>query len=325
MSAASNSAPGCRGGARILSRARHATDNVSQPRVVLPRIYHIMSKYLAAILPLAFVAACGDNLSAPPDGALPPDAVSPDASACSAATDYPRAVQGISVDLTEPFELGLDGVGSRCEQVIRAVTDPDPAKRPPQLVDLDLTGIISTCTHNTDLDREVVRLRAPMYAGMPLFAPVQDVVLHVATHPTLLGMPALVVYLHGDFLPAPTAEVAQAACLDAAQLAASMPGRALPYARFDGCVYQGDGAYTIATDDVVETGQEGLLIDRDGNLRRVRPVDVYLAATHVSAQIGKSDLFCCNGTTLDHCAGERLYIDVVTGEVVSVEQHCHTC
>ena len=49
-------------------------------------------------------------------------------------------------------------------------------------------------------------------------------------------------------------------------------------------------------------------------LRRVRAVDVYLTPGHVTTEITNSDAFCCSGATTDHCIGQRLFVDVITGE-----------
>mgnify|MGYP000151953202 CR=1 FL=1 len=60
-----------------------------------------------------------------------------------------------------------------------------------------------------DARAEIVRLRAPLYAGVPVYWPVQDALVHVDAADTI-------VFGHGDFLPAGMAPAP--GCLDAAQV-----------------------------------------------------------------------------------------------------------
>jgi hypothetical protein len=270
------------------------------------------------VLLTLLLAACGDEHHAAPDAppVMPTPDAAPDAKPCD-LTNYPQQARVTSVDLGAPFDLTLDGQGTRCEQIVRALTDPDPSKRPPELATFDMAGVTSTCDHDDVLDREIVRLRQANYMGQPLFAPAQDALIHV-------GQPATVVYLHADFL-ATDGPTANAACLDDGQLTSSVPGMAMTYAKFDACTYIGDGAYSLASDDVIELGDEGYLLDSEGALRRVRAVDVYLLPSHLTSEVTHSDAFCCTTESLDHCVGKRLFIDVVTGELVTEQQHCITC
>ncbi len=277
-----------------------------------------MLNYLRVASLALSLAACGDHQPSQqpqPDAAAPDGrAAEPDARVCDLAT-YPPPVAPITVDLASPFALTLDGVGTRCEQLERALTDPDPTKRPPELAMLDVNGVTSTCTHNDDTNRDVVRLRAPLYAGLPLFDPPQDVVVHV-------DAPATVVYLHGDYLPA--GYVVNNACLSGEELARSLPGNAFSYRKFLLCQYRGDGSYVIADDDQIDVGAEGYILDRDRTLRRVFALDVYLLPEHVDSDVGNSDAFCCTGT-LDHCVGQRMFVDALTREIISQAPHCHSC
>jgi len=262
-------------------------------------------------------AACGDDHAAAPDGGRPtPDAPALDAAVCMDEA-YPQPARPLTVDLRDPFALALDGIGTRCEQLVRALTDPDPARRPPALAELDVVGVTGTCRHDDVLDHDIVRLAGPLFAGLPLFAPLQDAVAHVDASAT-------VVYLHGDFLPASTPAV-PAACVDPAQLPASIPGTTLTYAWFDNCALQGESTYTVASGDTIEVGAEGYVLDREGMLRRVRALGVYVAPERVTAQLANSELYCCDGTTLDHCVGARLLVDALTGAVVTQQGLCHAC
>jgi hypothetical protein len=286
-------------------------------------------KYLPLIvLPFLFSTACGDNNAdsrVPDASSATPDVVAPvDARPCDVA-DYPTRIDRVSVDLQQEFDLVLDNVGTRCEQIIRALTDPDPTKRPPELAQLDVEGVTGTCQTDPDLDIEVIRLQAPHYAGKPLYGTqVQDVLVHLGrpTH-ALIGMPAHIVYLHGDFFAA--GATTNAACFDDHDITASIAGRDMTYGRFNGCIYQSDGAYSIAADDTVEVGDEGYFVDAEGKLHRARAVDVYLLPSHLDNDIANSDAYCCNGSTLDHCVGQKLFIDVVTGEILGQAQHCLPC
>lgn len=270
-----------------------------------------MKLRLATGLVLA-AAACGDGGSSTPDAPAAIDAAI-DARACTAPTDYPMGIRPVSVDLAAPSHLALDGTGTRCEQIGRALTG---AARPTELAQLDVDGVQVTCTHDDVLNREIVRLRAPNYGGLPLFGPVQDALVHVDASDD-------VVFLHGDFLPAGMAP--PAGCLDGPTLATRVPGRTFSYQRFAACVPGTVGEYTIAADDVVEVGDEGVYQDADGGLRRVRAIDVYVTPAHATPDVTNSDAFCCSGPTLDHCIGTRLFLDALTGETVGQEPHCHTC
>jgi hypothetical protein len=278
----------------------------------------LMSRYQLSLSLWFVVSACGDDLNrnAQPDATEAPDApqVTPDARVCDLET-YPPPVAPITVDLTGKFTLTLDGVGERCDQIVRALTDPDPSLRPPELAMLDAGGVIGTCHFNTDTSTDVVRLRAPLYNGIPLFDPPQDAVIHVDAQNNI-------VYLHGDYLPA--GYVVNEACRSGEELTRSIPGYSMSYRKLLLCQYQGDGAYQVASDDEIVVGEEGYLIDRDRKLRRVRAMDVFLLSDHVDDDIGNSDAFCCMGT-LDHCVGQRLFVDALTGEILSQAPHCHSC
>ncbi|MBK9035311.1 MAG: hypothetical protein IPL61_29335 [Myxococcales bacterium] len=267
---------------------------------------------LASLLVASLLVACGSSGADPVDGPPVVDAA-PDAAACD-TTGYPMMIRAVSVDLGAPTTLALDGTGPRCEQIGRALLAP--TGRPPELAQLDGGGATVTCTHDDVLDREIVRVRAPRYGGLPLFAPVQDALVHVDATDA-------VVFLHADYLPA-GATVADA-CLDAPAVAAEIPGAPMGYERFSACTPQGPGTYTIAADDVIEVGDEGYLVDEAGGLRRVRAVDVYLLPAHATPEVINSDAFCCSGPTTEHCVGQRLFVDVLTGALIGQESHCHTC
>jgi len=271
-----------------------------------------MIRHASFVLLTVALAACGgDDEATPIDAAVDHDAPL-DAAVCVLG-DYPQPIRVMSVDLGAPFALTLDGTGTRCEQIGRALLGS--SGRPPELAQLDADGATVTCSHDDVLDREIVRVRAPRYGGLPLFAPVQDALVHVDAADTI-------VFLHADYLPV-GATVADA-CLGAPAIAAGVPGESLTYQRFNLCVPGPEGRYTIAADDVIEVLGEGFLVDADGALRRVFAVDVYLDPAHVTPEITNSDAFCCAGTT-SHCVGQRLFIDALTDAVIGQMPHCHTC
>lgn len=281
-----------------------------------------MKLYLSLVLALA---ACGDNSKRAPDAPVSPpqhDAAT-DATACD-ASNYPVAVRKLSVDLAADFTLTLDGNGTRCEQLVRALTDPDPAKRPPELAMLDVQGVTGSCTHDDTLNRDIIRLQAPLYGGKPLYGVVQDVLVHVGHPNTALPGPTTVVYLHGDFLAA-GATVANAPCLGDAAVPGALVGHALTFAKFDHCIYQGDGSYALAADDVFQLADDGYYVDAQSQLHRARAVDAYLLPAHLTAETTNSDLFCCTGMTYDNCVGDRVFIDEITGAVLGQTQHCQAC
>lgn len=274
---------------------------------------------LPALPALLALAACGDDSHTTPidaaialDAPAVIDATELDARVCD-LRGYPPAVRPVAVDFTSNAVLTLDGTGTRCEQIVRALLGPD---RPAELAQLDVVGVTSTCNHDDVTNREIVRLRAPLYAGVPVYWPVQDALVHVDAANTI-------VFGHGDFLPAGMAPAP--GCLDAGQVAAVVPGRPLGYQRFQLCTLQGSGQYTIAADDTVEVLDEGVYLDEAGLLHRARAVDVYLLAGHVDSMIGNSDAYCCSGPTMDHCVGQRLFIDTYTGETLGQAPHCHIC
>jgi hypothetical protein len=256
-------------------------------------------------------ASLPDVVQRPPD-AGPPDA-GPDAAVCM-PSGYPPAVRPLSVDLGSPSVLSLDGQGARCDQLIRALTAP--STRPPEFAQLDAVGATGTCSFDDVLQRDIVRLRMPLYGGLPLYGPVEDAIVHVDQTNT-------VVYLHGDFLPA-GATVA-ASCESASDVGASTPGRPLGYEKFTACAPSGSGTYTIAAGDEIDVGDEGYFLDENNQLHRVRAVEVYLAAANVTPEIENSDAYCCAGSSLDHCVGARLIIDDLTGALLAQQPHCITC
>lgn len=267
--------------------------------------------FAAALTGLLGLAACGDDEADQPIDARVVDAAI-DAPVCQ-LDRYPETLRVLSVDLQQQTTLTLDGTGTRCEQIERAVLS---AGRPPELAELDVGGATTTCSHDDVTNREIVRIRAREYGGVPIYWPVQDALLHV-------DAANKVVFLHGDFLPAGHLPVA--GCLSGPALAMRVPGRALEYQKFALCQPRGPGMYTIAGDDVIEVGEEGVYLDGDNGLRRVRAIDVYLAPAHVDSEVGNSDLFCCSGPSTDHCVGKRLFLDALTGETLAQEPHCHTC
>ncbi len=281
-----------------------------------------MKLYLSLVLTLA---ACGDNSKLAPDAPVshPEHDAATDATVCD-ASNYPVAVRKLSVDLGADFTLTLDGNGTRCDQIIRALTDPDPAKRPPELAMLDVQGVTGSCTHDDTLNRDIIRLKAPLYGGKPLYGAVQDVLVHIGHPNTALPGPTTVVYLHGDFLAAGAA-IANPACLDDAALPGAVVGHALTFAKFDHCNYQGDGSYALAADDVFQLGEAGYFLDDQSQLHRVRAVDAYLLPGHLTDETLNSDLFCCTGMTYDNCVGDRVFVDEITGAVLGQTQHCQAC
>jgi hypothetical protein len=270
---------------------------------------HAFTGLLASGL-LALVA-CGDDGGSHPIDARPIDA-EVDAPACLLER-YPETVRVLSVDLQQQTQLTLDGNGTRCEQLQRAVVS---ANRPPELAQMDVGGATTTCSHDELTGNEVVRIRAGEYGGIPIYWPVQDALLHV-------DRANKVVFLHGDFLPSGHTPVE--GCLSGPALATRIPGRPLEYEKFALCAPRGPGMYSIAGDDVIELGDEGIYQDAEGGLRRVRAIDVYLTPDHVNSEIRNSDAFCCSGATEEHCIGKRLFLDALTGETIAQEPHCHTC
>ena len=274
-----------------------------------------MSYRASFALAVVLTAACGDGGGSSADAPVTAaDATAADAPATCDPTGYPPEVRVQSVDLMQPHGLTLDGAGARCEQLIRALTDP--TGRPPELALLDAAGVTGTCSFDDLLMRDIVRLRFPEYAGLPVYWPVQDVLAHV-------DQANSVVFLHGDFLPAGAAPAP--GCLDGAAAAALVPGRALDYERFAACLPQGPGSYPIVAGDVIEVIGEGFFLDGDGGLRRVHAIDVFLDPGNITNETRNSDLFCCAGPTEERCVGKRVFLDTYSGDTVGSEPHCHTC
>lgn len=256
------------------------------------------------------IAACSSDRRPPLDPAdaavdTSVDGEPPDAS-------YPPRVQRVDVFLGAHHQLALDGQGTRCEQLTRALTDP--AKRPPELAGIDLTEATSQCSVSTPSRQDVVRISVPRYAGLPLIATGQELVASIDASNVVVSM-------NGSFLPAGRAPTRPGR--DAAAIRASVPGRGMMYSRFSSCQLMGTGSYAIAADDRIEIGEEGYYLDRDSRLRRVRPVDIYLLPAHVTSELINSDLFCCAGS--DRCVGKQLVIDAVTGEAAGELPHCIVC
>lgn len=273
-------------------------------------------RQLLASCSLLLAAACGDDARPnpqTPDPDAPP--ATPDApEVCTIEEGYPTAVRPVDINLIAPTTLTLDGTGARCDQLIRALVHP--TNRPQELVGLDAEDVTGTCQFDDVLQRDIVRLRAPKLAGLPLFAPIQDVLAHVDQTNTIQ-------FLAGQFVPAPKA--APASCLDGGEAAGKVTGTSVTYGRFQGCQFQGEATYAIAADDLLEPGDEGWLLDAAGLLRRVREVDLYLLPANVTQDIINSDAYCCQPGTLDHCVGYTVFVDAFTGELVTQASRCHIC
>jgi hypothetical protein len=230
------------------------------------------------------------------------------------SSSYPPEVPVLTIALQASYQLTLDGQGTRCEQLVRALVDP--RQRPPELAPLDTVGATTRCIHDGLLNRDIVDLSLPLYAGRPLVPVVQSVVAHVDANNQ-------VVVLNGSLLTPGRAPGNSGR--DTAAIRASVPGRGMTYGRFESCQYLGQATYSIAGDDQIEVGDDSYFLDGDSRLHRVRPVDVYLIAGHLTTEIINSDSFCCVTESLEHCIGQKLIIDVVTGELLGELQHCITC
>ncbi len=274
-----------------------------------------MRRTLPSIITCLLFAACGGDDDGPAGD--PPDAEAPaiDAQVCAAPVGYPEQLRPVTVELGAPHSLTLDGNGERCDQLIRALVDP--TGRPPELAELDADSVEGSCEFDDVTSRDIVRLSFPEYGGSPLFGTVQDVLAHVDEFDD-------VVYLAGNYIPA--GHSPPPACLDADAVAAGVPGESLGYTTFAACTPTGEGSYEIVADDEILVGDEGVYLAYGGDeLRRVRLVEVYLLEDHVTAETINSNLYCCDGASNAHCVGERIYVDVHTGEVVGDEGNCITC
>ncbi len=268
------------------------------------------------------IAGCGDDNGSTDtpmfDAEVTPELDAPpiDAEVCEVAPDSPEMVRAVDVQLGEVHSLTLDGNGTRCEQIFRGLVDP--VGRPPALAELDAASAVNhSCEFDDVTDREIVRMRFPEYEGLPVYGMIQDLLAHVDASDD-------VVFLAGTYLP--VGHTPASGCLDDAAVAASMPGDELGYTTFAACTPQGEGSYTIADDDTIEVDVEGVLLDGDGALRRVRAVDVYLHEDNVTDETINSDLFCCDGSNgVVHCVGQRVFVDARTGEPVGSTGHCITC
>jgi hypothetical protein len=271
------------------------------------RSHALAGSFAGALLGLSALAGCGDD-----SAGQPVDARTVDAPVCELA-GYPETIRAVTIEQRERTQLTLDGTGTRCEQLERALL---AASRPAELLDIDVEGATSTCTHDDDTNREIVRFRFPTYGGLPIYWPVQDALVHVDADNQI-------VFMAGTFVPAGHAPID--GCMSGPALASAIPGRPLEYEKFAACVPRGPGMYTIAGTDVIETGEEGIYLDGADHLRRVRAFDVFVAPANLTSEVRNSDAYCCSGATEEHCVGKTLYLDALTGETIAQAPHCHTC
>lgn len=52
---------------------------------------------------------------------------------------------------------------------------------------------------------------------------------------------------------------------------------------------------------------------------------MYVAPANVTDELINSELYGCDGESLDPCVGARLLVDALTGEVVMQQALCHAC
>jgi hypothetical protein len=261
---------------------------------------------------LAILAACGDNGGTHPDAPSSADAYAfPDARVCA-----PGEVETelVAVGVTDGVHtVTLDGDGTRCEQLTRAIMDP--AVFPAELAPMLGTDFHTQCGQFSQFDE--VDFLGDGIGGVPfVFGPAWEVFVQLED--------LKIDFWSGSYIP--PAPLPAPACLSPTAIHLGLNGTVLPYSPHDTCtITGGPGSYSIAigdTIDVADTDFYYLEFGVAATLYRLRAVDAFLLPSHIRSDMRGSELDCCAGGVPIDCMGERLFVDTSTGAVKFTQGLC---
>lgn len=246
------------------------------------------------------------------DGSIASDGPADDGPRCTAAT---VAAKGVDVDTTVEAPLTLDGVGTRCEQLARAILDP--AQRPPAIAELDAQSGVGSplCIEYPEVD--AVRIDVNELLGRRLLSGGQWLLAWVRRSDTT------VVELTGWYVTPPAEP--PTSCASGSALADAVVGHEQPYTTFQLCAPTGDGVWKIGDGDVREPGEVGWFHDGE-QLRVAREISVGVEDAAITQQLRDSDLNCC--AVVDEqagCIGIVLIVDAESGKVLDTRRRCLVC
>jgi len=269
---------------------------------------------------VGLLIACGGPASpdTPPDAAPVTDASAdgpaPDAVA-TVCTPAAPSVPDVTVDATPGTALVLDGQGTRCEQLARALLDP--TQRPAPLAAMDPAASAEPPLCIDYPEQDAVRVDVNRILGKPLYSGGQWLLAWVRKSDNV------VTSLTGWYLTAPFGDPEGCAADDS--LRDAVIGHKQAYTTFQLCAPLGGGTWSVAGGDVRELGPTGYFWDGK-QLHAAREVEVGVAAGAVTQELLDSDLNCCG--VLDDapgCIGITLIVDADTGEVLGDRRRCLVC
>lgn len=276
-----------------------------------------MSRLAAVVIGVAACAACGDNGGTHADASHSADAYAfPDARVCE-----PGEVEtdSVSVGITDGVNtVTLDGVGTRCEQLTRAIMDP--AVFPAELAPMLGTDFHTQCGQFSQFDE--VDFLGDGIGGVPfVFGPAWEVFVQLED--------LKIDFWSGSYIP--PAPVPAPACLSSTAIHLGIVGALLQYTPHDNCsVIGGPSPYSITVGDTIQVADgDTYYVDftKPMRLYRLRAVDAFLLPSHIRPDMRGSELDCCDptGPPID-CMGERFFVDTFTGDVKFTQQLCSpTC
>ncbi len=278
-------------------------------------------------LAILAVAACGAGAPASHDAPGGPSDSIPVATdvvidvAIDAAVDAPvdampcttigpvgaKHVQLDNVTLNHP--LVLDGVGTRCEQLQRAILDP--AQRPAVIQKLDASTGLQPPLCTEFAQRTNVNIDITGIAGRRLLSQGQYLRVWVDNATDTLEQIRI-----GWFLE-PPAELPNS-CVSTSQTEDAVVDYQQEFRAFQLCAPYADGTWTVYANDTRTMIGDGLYV-REGKFHVAREIDVVVNPANHSQLLLDSDLNCFG------VVGIVLIVDAETGVVVDTRRNCLVC
>jgi len=221
-----------------------------------------------------------------------------DGGACDpSAWPVPATMAEVRREEDEAYPLTLDGSGTRCEQLTRALLDP--AQRPQDLEGVDPTGAVGSCELDPVRQNDVVRLHLQQVAGLPHVGSAGGFIAHVTQQNS-------VVWLNGQYVRALSVPQNAFPCLDDAGIVEAVVGSTLSFTVYESCSVTRQGSYVVASSDVIEPRALGGVFVWGSGLHLARAVEFSVASANATADTRSSELSC----------GLTLFVDAIAGEIL---------
>lgn len=268
------------------------------------------------LVPLVlFVASCTGDTSHPATGSSSTDetpeldaGVTSDATTCT-ATGSLKASSVTLENVPVGKQLILDGVGTRCEQLQRAILDP--AQRPSEIAAFDASSGLQPPLCTEIGERTNVNIDVTGLLGQRLLSTGQYLRVWVDNATDTLDEIRL-----GWFIVPPLA--APTTCTPVASTQDAVVGHRQDYVAFQFCGSIGEGSWTLRSNDLRSHVGDGLYFDGT-HVHVVREIDVEPHGSNITPLLRQSDLNCFGRIAI------VLIVDVETGRVLDQRRHCVVC